>query len=199
MPSHSGRRFPNRRTTMGDLIVIEYTTLDGVVEDADGSEGTPGGGWLYRHGTDVLAGDKFELGSLLDTGVLLLGRGTWESFAQRWPNRTTEFATKLNTMPKLVASRTLTSVGQWQNSSLIEDDLVEVVRKRKAEQDVIVTGLSVVRTLAQHDLVDEYRLVVLPTVLGTGQRLFVEPTDLRLVSAEQKGAGAFLRYRRQAS
>jgi dihydrofolate reductase len=182
-----------------NLIVIEYTTLDGVVEDADGSGATPGGGWLYRHGPDVLAGDKFDLGPLLDTGVLLLGRTTWEGFAKRWPSRTTEFATKMNAMPKLVASRTLTSVDQWQNSSLIEDDLVTTVRKRKAEQDVIVTGLSVVRTLAQHDLIDEYRLMVLPTVLGAGERLLAEPTDLRLVSVEQKGAGAFLRYRRQGS
>jgi dihydrofolate reductase len=105
----------------------------------------------------------------------------------------------MNAMPKLVASRTLTSVDQWQNSSLIEGDLVTAVRKRKAEQDVIVTGLSVVRTLAEHDLVDEYRLMVLPTVLGAGERLFAEPVDLRLASVEQKGAGAFLRYHRQDS
>ncbi len=180
---------------MSDLIVIEFVTLDGVVEDPDGSAGTPAGGWAFRHGPEAVAGDKFGLGPLLDTGVLLLGRATWELFAKLWPGRTDEFSTRMNNVPKLVASRSLTSVDGWQNSSLVEDDLVEEVRRRKAHQDVIVTGsLSVVDTLAGHGLVDEYRLLVFPTMAGSGQRLRLSE-DLHLGSVEQKGRAALLRYR----
>lgn len=181
---------------MTNLIVIEFVTLDGVVEDPDGSGATPGGGWAFRHGPEAVAGDKFQLGPLLDTGVLLLGRTTWELFAKLWPGRTDEFSAKMNAIPKLVASRTLTSVDGWQNSSLVEGDVVTAVRE--ADRDVIVTGsISVVHTLARHGLVDEYRLMVFPTVLGTGRRLFADTTaDLRLSSVERKGDAALLRYRK---
>jgi dihydrofolate reductase len=172
---------------MSNVIVNEFVTLDGVVEDPDGSEGTPTGGWMFRHGPDAVAGDKFGMGPLLDTGVMLLGRTTWEIFAKIWPNQTDEFSTALNNIPKLVASRSLTSTDAWQNSSLIQDD-------------VIGTGsLGIVRELAAHDLIDEYRLIVLPTVAGAGRRLFADgapPVDLELASVEQKGAGVLLRYRR---
>jgi dihydrofolate reductase len=179
---------------------MQYMTLDGVIGDPAGVTGAPGSGWLYRHGPEMVAGDKFELGPVMDTGVLLLGRNTWAAFSKIWPSRTTEFAAKMNAMPKLVASRTLTSVDQWQNSALVEDDLVTTVRKRKAEQDIVITGSpGIVRTLVEHDLVDEFRFVVVPSVVGTGERLFGEPRDLRLVAVEQKGAGVFLRYRRQDS
>jgi dihydrofolate reductase len=188
-----------RKFAMHNLIVIEFVTLDGVVEDPDGSGATAHGGWAFRHGPEAVAGDKFQLGSLLDTGVMLLGRTTWELFAKLWPGRTDEFSTRMNNIPKLVASRSLTSTDAWQNSSLIEDDLVTTVRRRKADQDVIVTGsIGVVHTLARHDLIDEYRLMVFPTILGTGQRLFTEqtpPADLRLHAVEQKGPAALLRYR----
>ncbi|MBP2327948.1 dihydrofolate reductase [Kibdelosporangium banguiense] len=183
---------------MGNLIVIEFTTLDGVVEDPDGSGATPGGGWAFRHGPDAVAGDKFQLGSLLDTGLMLLGRTTWELFAKIWPGRSDEFSAKMNNIPKLVASRTLTSTDEWQNSSLIKDDLITTVRRHKTSQDIITTGsISVVHTLAEHGLVDEYRVMVFPTVLGTGQRLFTDrtrSTGLQLNSVEQKGNAALLRY-----
>ncbi|MGW4484949.1 dihydrofolate reductase family protein [Amycolatopsis sp. NPDC004368] len=181
---------------MGDLIVIEFVTLDGVVEDPDGSGGTPTGGWAFRHGPEAVAGDKFELGPLLDTGVMLFGRTTWELFGKIWSNRTDPFSAKLNAIPKLVASQTLTSTDAWRNSSLLKGDVADEVRRRKAEQDVIVTGsLSLVHALG--DLVDEYRLMVFPTVAGSGRRLFPEQEarDLRLTSVEQKGAAALLRYR----
>ena len=185
---------------MGKLIVIEFVTLDGVVEDPDGSGRTPTGGWAFRHGPEAVAGDKFQLGPLLDTGVMLLGRATWELFTKIWPGRTDEFSTKMNNIPKLVASRSLTSADAWQNSTLIDGDLVTAVRRRKSERDVITTGsISVVRTLAEHDLIDEYRLMVFPTVVGRGRRLFTDatpPADLRLTSVEQKGAAALLRYER---
>jgi dihydrofolate reductase len=183
---------------MGNVIVIEFVTLDGVVEDPDGSGGTAIGGWAFRHGPEAVAGDKFGLGSLLETGVMLLGRRTWELFAKLWPGRADEFSTRMNTIPKLVASRTLSDVGGWQNSSLVEGDLIAAVRRQRAERDVIVTGsLSVVHALAEHDLVDEYRLMVFPTVLGQGRRLFAGgAAELRLTSVEQKGAAALLRYRK---
>jgi dihydrofolate reductase len=185
---------------MNRIIVIEFSTLDGVIEDPDGSAGTPGGGWAFRHGPEAVAGDKFKLGSRLDTGALLLGRETWQLFAKIWPGRSDEFSTRLNTAPKWVASRTLTDVGAWPNSTLIEGELTSEARRLRRERDVIVIGsTSVVHTLMEHDLVDEYRLLVFPTVLGAGRRLFTSPAgadDLRLVSAEQSGAAALLRYER---
>jgi dihydrofolate reductase len=189
---------PSEEFVMGNVIVIEFVTLDGVVEDPDGTGGTPTGGWMFRHGPEAVAGDKFGMGPVLDTGVMLLGRTTWELFAKIWPNQTDEFSTALNNMPKLVASRSLTSTDAWQNSSLIEDDLISTVRT--VDRDVIVTGsIGIVRELAEHDLIDEYRLIVFPTVAGTGRRLFADgtpPVDLELASVEQKGAGVLLRYRR---
>lgn len=187
---------------MGNVIVIEFVTLDGVVEDPDGSGGTSTGGWAFRHGPEAVAGDKFQLGPLLDTGVMLLGRTTWELFSNLWPSRTDGFSTKMNAIPKLVASRSPVDVARWQNSSPIDGDLVHAVRRHKAAQDVIVTGsVSIVHTLAEHALVDEYRLIVFPTVVGTGRRLFADntsPVDLQLIAIEQKGPAALLRYRKEA-
>jgi dihydrofolate reductase len=183
---------------MNRVIVIEFITLDGVVEDPDGSAGTPGGGWAFRHGPEAVAGDKFKLGARLDTGALLLGRGTWQLFAQLWPGRSDEFSMRMNTAPKWVASRTLTDVGAWSNSRVIEGELSGEVPRLRSERDVIVIGsTSVVHTLMEHDLVDEYRLLVFPTVHGAGRRLFTSRAgagDLRLVSVEQSGAVALLRY-----
>jgi dihydrofolate reductase len=188
---------------MNRVIVIQFTTLDGVVEDPDGSAGTPYGGWAFRHGPDAVAGDKFRLGPRLDSGVLLLGRGTWQLFSKLWPHRTDDFSTRMNAAPKKVASRTLTDLGAWQNSALITGELVEEVAHLRDERDVIVIGsTSVVHTLMEHGLVDEYRLLVFPTVLGEGRRLFSGPAgagDLRLVSVEQSGAAALLRYEDPAS
>lgn len=141
---------------MNDVIVIQFTTLDGVVEDPDGSGGTAGGGWAFRHGPEAVAGDKFKLGPLLDTGTLLLGRGTWELFSKLWPARTDDFSTRMNEIPKRVVSRTLTDVGAWANSALLTGDLLDEVRRLREERDVIVIGsTSVVHTLAGHGLVDE--------------------------------------------
>jgi dihydrofolate reductase len=180
---------------MSDLIVIEFVTLDGVVEDPDGSGGTPAGGWAFRQDPKTVAGDKFDLGPLLDTGVLVLGRTTWEVFSKIFPGRTDEFATRMNNASKLVATRTLANADAWQNSSLIEGDLLTEVRRRKEHQDVIVTGsISVVDELTAAGLVDEYRLMVIPVMTGAGRQVSV-PAELRLNSLEQKGNGALLRYR----
>lgn len=185
---------------MPRIIAIHYATLDGFVEDPDGAAGTPGGGWLYRYGPETLAGDKFRLGEILDTGTLLFGRRTWEVFSQRWPTRTDDFSARMNAARKVVASRTLDDVSAWNNSTLLTGDLVEEVQRLRTERDVVLIGsIGIVHDLTARDLVDEFRVIVLPTVLGTGRRLFAGPAgadDLGLDSVEQTGVGALLRYRR---
>ncbi|MFI6604687.1 dihydrofolate reductase family protein [Nonomuraea sp. NPDC050536] len=180
------------------VIVIQFITLDGIVTDPDGSAGTPAGGWAFRHGLETVAGDKFRLGRMLDEGVMLLGRTTWELFSRLWPGRDDPFSARMNALPKLVATRTLTDTSAWANSQVIDGDLVEAVKRE--QRDVIITGsLSVVRTLTAADLVDEYRLLTFPTVLGTGERLFPSegsPAYLQCLSADQAGAAVYARYGR---
>lgn len=184
------------------VVVIEFITLDGIVSDPDGSAGSPLGGWAFRHGRENVAGDKFRLGSTLDDGVLLLGRATWQLFARLWPGRDDPFAARMNAVPKLVASRTLTGaeVTPWANSRVLDGDLVDAVKHER--RDVVITGsLSVVHQLMAEDLVDEYRLLTFPTVLGTGHRLFPADclhTELECLLAEQAGAAVLTRYRRAA-
>jgi dihydrofolate reductase len=182
------------------VICIEFITLDGVVSDPDGSGGTPSGGWAFRPGREAVAGDKFQLGSVLDEGVMLLGRSTWQLFSRLWPGRTDPFSARMNAVPKLVASRTLSDASAWANSRLLDGDLVETVQQER--RDVVITGsLSVVRTLMSRDLIDEYRLLTFPTVLGAGQRLFPAgqtPVHLETLSAERTGATVLARYGRAA-
>ena len=186
---------------MNRITVIEFVTLDGVIEDPDGSGGLPGGGWAFRHGREAVAGDKFRLGSRLDTGALLLGRSTWQLFTKIWPGRTDEFSAKMNAAPKWVASRTLTDVSAWHNSRLLSGELPGEAARLRRERDLIVIGsTSVVHTLTEHSLVDEYRLLVFPAVMGSGRKLFASPAGtagLRLVSAEQAGPAALLRYEKE--
>jgi dihydrofolate reductase len=180
------------------VIVIEFITLDGIVTDPDGSEGTPAGGWAFRHGPQTVAGDKFRLGSTLDNGVLLTGRRTWELFSRIWPGRDDPFSARMNGVPKLVASRTLTDTSAWANSWVVDGDVAGIVKREP--RDVIVLGsLSVVHALMAADLVDEYRLLTFPTILGSGERLFPAggpPAYLECLSAEQAGAAVFSRYGR---
>jgi dihydrofolate reductase len=182
------------------LIVIEFVSLDGVMQDPDGSEGTSQGGWAFRYGPQVVAGDKFGLGEVLEGGTMLLGRRTWQMFTKIWPGRADEFSAKMNAMPKLVVSRSLDQATGWQNSTVLRGDLVAAVRERKRAHDIMVTGsASIVRTLMAHDLVDEYRLLVFPLVLGTGGRLFPDgaaPVNLTLASAETTGPAIRLIYTR---
>ena len=184
---------------MGHVIVIEFVSLDGVMQDPDGSEGSRQGGWAFRYGPEAVAGDKFGLGEVLDTGTMLLGRRTWQLFSKIWPDRDDEFSAKMNAMPKLVVSRSMERATEWQNSTVLEGDVVAAVRERKRVCDIMVTGsASVVRTLMAHDLVDEYRLIVFPIVLGAGTRLFPDgtPIDLNLVSAQTAGPAVRLIYTR---
>ena len=179
------------------VIVIQFIALDGIVTDPDGSGGTPAGGWAFRHGPEAVAGDKFQVGSIMDKGVLLLGRETWQLFSRIWPPRTDPFSTRMNAIPKLVASSTLTDTSAWSNSQVLGEDPVAAVRHET--RDVIVAGsLSVVRALMAADLIDEYRLLIFPTALGTGDPLFPAggpPVYLDTVSVEQSGPAILARYR----
>ena len=182
------------------VTVIEFITLDGIVSDPDGSDGTPAGGWVFRHGPEAVAGDKFRVGPTLDEGVLMLGRKTWQLFSRIWPGRDDPFSARMNAASKLVASRTLTGTSAWQNSQVIDGDVVDAVKRE--QRDVLIMGsLSVAHALMAADLIDEYRLLTFPIALGTGERLFPAggpPAYLECLSAEQAGAVVLARYRRAA-
>jgi dihydrofolate reductase len=184
-------------------IVVAFSTLDGVIQDPAGADGTPAGGWVFRNGPQAVAGDRFKLGPALDSGVLVLGRTTWEQFAQIFPGRTGEFDVAMNRIPKVVASRTLTDLSAFPNSSLMDGDLAQAVEKLKTERDVIVMGsASVVHALAKLDLVDEYRILFFAAALGAGTRLFAaeaSPAHFRLASAETSGQEILARYERPDS
>ena len=188
---------------MSHVIVIEFVSLDGVMQDPDGNEGFKHGGWAFRYGPEAVTGDPFALGEVLDTGALLLGRRTWQMFTGIWPGRDDPFSAKMNAMPKLVVSRSLERPDGWQNSTVLQEDVATEVGKRKQEQDIVVMGsASVVRALTDADLVDEYRLMVFPLILGAGTRVFPDgtaPADLALVSAQTRGPALRLVYTRSGS
>jgi dihydrofolate reductase len=163
---------------MGRIVVTEFMSLDGVVEDPGGSENFRYGGWSFEisRGDE---GDKFKLDEAFSSDALLLGRVTYEGFAAAWPSREGEFANKFNTMPKYVVSSTLKDPA-WNNSTVLNGDLAEEVAKLKQEVDgdIVVHGsVRLVQALVEHDLVDELRLMVYPVVLGSGKRLFGETSD----------------------
>ena len=160
---------------MGKLVVTEFITLDAVIEDPGGAESFDRGGWAFQFERGE-EGAKFKLDETLEAEALLLGRVTYEGFAAAWPTMTDEvgFAEKMNTMPKYVVSSTLREL-TWDNSSLVEGDVAERVAqlKEQAGGDILVAGsATLVRTLLEHDLVDELRLMVYPILLGSGKRLF---------------------------
>ena len=180
---------------MVSVIVIEFIALD-----PDGSGGTPAGGWAFGHGPEAVAGDKFRLGSVLDNGVMLLGRKTWQLFSRIWPGRDDPFAARMNAVPKLVASRTLTDTSAWANSQVVDGEPIDAVKREW--RDVIVTGsLSIVHPLITANLIDEYRLLTFPIILGIGERLFPAgspPAHLQCLSAERSGAAVLAQYGRTA-
>ncbi|OHV29498.1 MULTISPECIES: dihydrofolate reductase family protein [Pseudofrankia] len=178
---------------MSDVIVVQFTTLDGVVSDPDGRWGTGHGGWAFRHGLGPVDGDKFRLGARMEQGVQLYGRRTWEHFARLWPGRAGDFAGLMNAVPKRVATRAGIDATAWSNSAAIDGDPVAWVAAERARRDVVVIGsLSLVHALAAADLVDEYRLITFPTVVGEGDRLFATGTsaDYSFTAAEPADAGA---------
>ena len=180
---------------MAKIIVTEFVSLDGVMEDPGGAENFKYGGWTFE--IDRGEGDKFKLDETMDTAALLLGRKTYEGFAEAWPSREGEFADKFNTMPKYVVSATLDNP-EWTNTTVLKGDAVDAVKKLKAEQDgnIVVHGSrQLAQTLIENDLVDELRLMVFPVVLGSGMRLFGETSDktrLQLVESRTVGDGVLV-------
>src|SRR6266700_4520935 len=178
---------------MGRIVVTEFVSLDGVMEDPGGAEDFKYGGWTFEinRGDE---GDKFKLDEALGAEALLLGRVTYQGFAAAWPSRSGEFADKFNSMPKYVVSSTLDEA-DWNNSTVLEGDVVEAVsRLRQAPGgDIVVHGSAqLVQTLLEHDLVDELRLMVFPVVLGSGKRLFGDTSEskrLRLADSRAVGDG----------
>ena len=188
---------------MGRVVVTEFVSLDGVMEDPGGSEDFKHGGWTFEIARGE-EGDKFKLDEAFDSEALLLGRKTYEGFAAAWPSREGEFADKFNTMPKYIVSSTLDEP-EWNNSTVLKGDVAEEVGKLKQEQDgdIVVHGSArLVQALVDRDLVDELRLMVFPVVLGPGKRLFGDPGEkktLRLVDSKVVGDGVvMLTYDRAA-
>jgi dihydrofolate reductase len=177
---------------MGKIVITEFVSLDGVMEDPGGSEDFVHGGWTFEipRGEE---GDKFKLDETKEAEALLLGRVTYEGFAEAWPSREGEFADKFNNMPKYVVSSTLEDP-EWTNSTVLEGDLAEAVSKvRDAhEGDIVVHGSAqLAQALLADDLVDELRLMVFPVVLGSGKRLFGSSgkKPLRLSDSKMVGDG----------
>ena len=187
---------------MGKVAVTEFISLDGVVEDPGGSENFERGGWAFDfdRGED---GDKFKLDEALESDALLLGRITWQGFADAWPQREGDFADKFNQMPKYVVSSTLKDP-EWNNTTVLDGDVVEAVSKLKQEQEGIVAvhgSPSQAQALIENDLVDELHLMVFPVVLGTGKRLFGETSDKkawRLTESRIVGDGVTIAIYQQA-
>jgi dihydrofolate reductase len=184
---------------MGRIVVTEFISLDGVIEDPGGAEDFKYGGWSFEieRGEE---GDQFKLDETMSSDALLLGRTTYERFADSWPSRDGEFADKFNNMPKYVVSSTLQDP-DWTNTTVLSGDLREEVSKvrQEVDGDIVVHGSAqLVQALVEHGLVDELRLMVFPVVLGAGKRLFGETSDkrrLRLADSKMVGDGvAILTY-----
>jgi dihydrofolate reductase len=185
---------------MGRIVISENVSLDGVVQDPAGTEGFSRGGWVGRvgdHGREAAA--KVLLDEHLGAASLLQGRRTHEFLAARWPSRNGELAARMNAMPKYVVSSTLKDP-KWNNTTVITGDVSKEVSKLKQELDgeIVVAGsILLVRTLFEHDLVDEVRLMVYPVVLGAGDQLFGATKGvlpMRLISTEMIGDLAYLTY-----
>ena len=178
---------------MRKLIVTEYVTLDGVMEEP--------GHWSFQFWSEEAAKYKFD--ELFASDALLLGRVTYEGFAKAWPSMKDEqgFADRMNSMPKYVVSTTL-SEGTWNNTQVIKENIVEEISRLKQQpgMDILVAGsAALLQTLMQHNLVDEYKLMVHPIVLGSGKRLFKDRADkpvLQLVDTKVFSSGiVILTYR----
>ena len=185
---------------MRRVIVSEFVSLDGVIEDPGGEGGSDRGGWSFQADRGP-EGDQFKFDELASADALLLGRVTYEGFAAAWPQmeeQTGEYGDWMNGYSKHVASRTLQEPLEWNNSTLIKGDVAEEVSKLKRQEgkDILVFGSGeLVRTLMEHDLVDEYRLMVIPVVVGKGKRLFGDTEEMKamkLVDTKQVGPDGVL-------
>jgi dihydrofolate reductase len=184
----------------GSIVVTEYISLDGVIEDPVGMEGSGLGNWTgpFSRGPE---GDQFKLDELLRASALLFGRTTYDAFAAVWPavKDKTGFAARMNSLPKYLATHR--DSADWENTTVIQDDLVDAAKtlKQNVDGDILVYGSrSIVHQLAPHGLINEYRLLIYPTVLGRGKKLFPEnwSTVLKTGQVQALGSGILLvRYR----
>jgi dihydrofolate reductase len=172
-------------------VVTEFVSLDGVFEDPGGAEGYEHGGWTFEYDRGEV-GNKFKMDELIDAEVQLLGRRTYEGFAEAWPSREGDFADKIDKGRKVLVSTTLTDP-TWENTTVISENVVEELRKLRDDTDgnILVAGSgTLVQTLLANNTVDELRLMVFPTILGRGKRLFPEGIDrvkLKLVEHGRVG------------
>jgi dihydrofolate reductase len=179
---------------MGKVVVTEFITLDGVIESPGGGEGFAHDGWSFKFNRGEEA-DKFKYDELMAADAQLLGRVTYQGFARAWPSMGgNEFGDRMNNMPKYVVSNTLSDAdASWTNSTVIRGDAASQIARLKEQvaRDIVIAGSAkLVQFLADHDLVDEYRLMVFPVVLGTGKRLFADlaaPSTMRLVDSKAVG------------
>ena len=190
-----------RENDVGKIVVSDNVTLDGVIQDPAGDEGFRLGGWVGAI-KDREQVDQAALDDALGAEALLFGRRSYEWFAARWPSRTGALADRLNGLPKYVVSSTLVDA-DWNNSTVLTGDAVDEVSKLKREligEILVLASFQLVRTLMEHDLVDELRLKIYPVVLGAGERLFGETADarsLRLVDTRTlDGDVTFLTFER---
>jgi dihydrofolate reductase len=186
---------------MADVVVSEFVTADGVMQSPGPETGFAHAGWAFEFDRGA-EGDAFKFDELMAAGVLLLGRVTYERFAEAWPTMegTGEFGEKMNAMPKHVVSSTLQRA-EWNNSRIVGGDLAAAIGelKRDSDGDILVNGSAqLVQSLIEHDLIDEYRLMVFPIILGSGKRLFADTctkATLELVDAIRAGDTVVLTYR----
>ena len=189
---------------MGKVVVTEFITLDGVIEDPGGSEKTELGGWAFQfeRGDE---GERFKLDELTASDAQLLGRVTYDGFAAAWPameETTGDFGKKMNAMPKYVVSKTLQSA-EWNNTTVLRGDLADEVAPLKEQYagDILVAGSAqLVQSLLAADLVDELHLMVFPVFLGRGKRLFADETGSQrftLADVRQTAEVAILTLRRE--
>ena len=186
---------------MGRIIVTEFVSLDGVMEDPGGAEDFKHGGWSFDFARGE-EGDRFKVEETLGSEALLLGRVTYDGFADAWPSREDEFADKFNSMPKYVVGSSADAT-RWNNTTVLEGDPVQAAKRLRDEHsgDIVVHGSAqLAQTLLEHGVVDELHLMVFPVLLGSGKRLFGETSDkqtLRLVDSKIVGDGvAILTYQR---
>jgi dihydrofolate reductase len=186
---------------VGNLVVSQFITLDGVFQDPGGTGELDRGGWSFK-GDRGPEGMEFKLQEIRAAGALLLGRVTYEGFAQAWPSMPrdeTGYVDKMNSMPKFVVSATLEHA-DWNNSTILRGDVEDEVRavKQQIDGDILINGSGqLVDALLEHDLIDEFRLMICPIVLGTGRRLFPDTgheITLRLVDTIKSGDSLILTY-----
>jgi dihydrofolate reductase len=187
------RETTNERIVMGRIVVTEFVSLDGVMEDPGGAEDFEHGGWTFKFARGE-EGDKFKVEELMGSEAQLLGRVTFEGFAAAWPSMEGPFADRFNAMPKYVVSSSLENP-DWNNSTVLAGDMRQEVStlKETLGGDILVSGSAqLAQGLLEHDLIDELRLMVFPVVLGQGKRLFGATGDqkrLRLTDSKVVGEG----------